>query len=596
MIDVESGNEVKHNATAGAGQADPGGSDMRAASVRGFGVRGTGPMIDLVRAFDWSSTPLGSIESWSVAMLTVVNLVLSSSAPCALYWGSEMLNIYNDAYCQVLRDRHPAALGRPLYEVWADLWPVIGPEFEAVLASGAIIQHEEVLLSIMEDGKVEERYFNYAASPIFEEDRIVAIFNPAQDVTEAVHDRNKLAAVRDQLNQMLEATTDGVLSVDRRWRITYLNERARTSIAQDGDITGQDLWEAFPRLVYEGSPFVEHYPRAMYEQIPADFDAYYPQPLDIWIEIHVRPTHEGIVIFFRDVTLQKQEAAARLTTITRLRAELERFRQLNDHSPLGVYQADLQGNVHYANARTQQIFGLSEEEIIGSGWLSRVHPDDVQGLIDGWKKANEKGEYFEHIYRVAQPGQAVKYILGRSAILADGEGRATGTVGMVEDITERKLAQLALQESQARLNAMFATSLEHIGLLTPEGVILDTNSASLASVDVTREQVVGQNFWETPWFQSTPGAPERIRQELALVAAGATVRRELSLMRPDGTVAIFDFSLTPVFDHGSEVLFIVPEGRDITILKQVEAVLLQNEKLAAESRPAAPVPERNPRK
>ena len=90
---------------------------MKLASGR---VVGTGEMADLVRGYDWSSTPLGPIEDWSKELVTIVNLTLASSSPARTMWGSELILIYNDAYRPIPGPRHPFASENPLVRYTAN--------------------------------------------------------------------------------------------------------------------------------------------------------------------------------------------------------------------------------------------------------------------------------------------------------------------------------------------------------------------------------------------------------------------------------------------------------------------------------------------
>ena len=129
----------------------------------------------------------------------------------------------------------------------------------------------------------------------------------------------------------------------------------------------------------------------------------------------------------------------------------------------------------------------------------------------------------------------------------------------------------ALLESEQRLRAIYDGTYEYIGVLAPDGTLLEANRASLEfAAGTTRDDVVGRPFWETVWFAHTPGAPEQLRAAIERAAAGETFRVEWPLRRPSGEVAVFDFSLRPIRDELGEVVLIVPEGRDITEFKRAE--------------------------
>ncbi len=138
---------------------------------------------------------------------------------------------------------------------------------------------------------------------------IVLVF---RDVTERRAAERERDAVTKELNQVLEATTDGVLSVNRSWRMTFVNHCAQAMLAPSGELQGRNFWEMFPRTIYEGSPFVEHYHRAMDERVAGAFEAFYPEPLNAWFTVLAQPSDDGIIIFFRDVTQQRQSEAALL--------------------------------------------------------------------------------------------------------------------------------------------------------------------------------------------------------------------------------------------------------------------------------------------
>lgn len=127
-----------------------------------------------------------------------------------------------------------------------------------------------------------------------------------------------------------------------------------------------------------------------------------------------------------------------------------------------------------------------------------------------------------------------------------------------------------LPGSEERLRAIYDGTYEYIGLLTPDGTLLEANRASLEFAGNTREDVVGRPFWETPWFTATPGAPEVVRQAVTRAAAGEFVRFEATVRRPSGECPTFDISFYPVRNERGEVVLIVPEGRNITELKRAE--------------------------
>jgi PAS domain S-box-containing protein len=143
-----------------------------------------------------------------------------------------------------------------------------------------------------------------------------------------------------------------------------------------------------------------------------------------------------------------------------------------------------------------------------------------------------------------------------------------------ESIERAKVTRNMLQ-SRERLRAIVDGTYEYIGLLTPEGTVLEANRASLEFAGNRREDVLGRFFWETDLFVHTEGAAETVRQAVTRAAAGELVRYEAALNQPLGRSLTFDLSLHPIRDEQGKVILIVPEARDITERKQAEAELKQ---------------------
>jgi signal transduction histidine kinase len=133
-------------------------------------IFGSGEMAERTRSFDWSRTPVGPVEKWPEALLMTVNTMLSSRHPMFLWWGDELIQFYNDAYRPSIReDKHPQALGQPGRECWREIWPIIGPEIEAVMTRGEASWHENKLVPILRNGSMEDVYWTYGYSPVRDE-------------------------------------------------------------------------------------------------------------------------------------------------------------------------------------------------------------------------------------------------------------------------------------------------------------------------------------------------------------------------------------------------------------------------------------------
>ena len=200
-------------------------------------IIGTGEMADLVRGYDWSSTPLGPIEAWSKELVTIVNLTLASSSPARTMWGTQLILIYNDAYRPIPGPRHPFALGKPAREVYSESWHVVGPLLEEALATGKTVFHEKLLVPLPTEDGVRDAYLNYSFNPIFEDGAIAGLFGSLHDVTGEVVAVRKLAESEARASRILQSIGDAVIVTDEHARITDMNHIAES-------LTGWNLDEA----------------------------------------------------------------------------------------------------------------------------------------------------------------------------------------------------------------------------------------------------------------------------------------------------------------------------------------------------------------
>ncbi len=144
---------------------------------------------------------------------------------------------------------------------------------------------------------------------------------------------------------------------------------------------------------------------------------------------------------------------------------------------------------------------------------------------------------------------------------------------LARELQERKQAEAARSESERKTRAIFDLSYGFVGLLSPQGFLLEANRTALEFAGVTLEEVQGKPYWEGPWWQHSSDERARLQTAIGQAAAGATVRYESTHAAADGSIRFVDFSLKPVFDEAGQVTLVIPEGRDITERKRAEEAL-----------------------
>ena len=161
-----------------------------------------------MRALDWSKTPVGPVESWPQTLKAAVRIVLASRYAMFIWWGRELINLYNDSYVAFLGSKHPGALGKSAREAWREIWDQIGPRADAVLLHGQSTYDESLLLLMERHGYTEETYFTFSYSPLpDDEGKIGGLFCAVTETTQQVIGERRLRLLREIAAEMGEART-----------------------------------------------------------------------------------------------------------------------------------------------------------------------------------------------------------------------------------------------------------------------------------------------------------------------------------------------------------------------------------------------------
>ncbi len=129
-------------------------------------LSGGGEMGARMRAKDWSLTALGPAEQWPQSLKTAVRIMLTSRQAMFVWWGEELINLYNDAYKSIVGGKHPEALGQPASQVWREIWEQVGPRAESVVGQNEGTYDEALLLIMERNGYPEETYYTFSYSPV----------------------------------------------------------------------------------------------------------------------------------------------------------------------------------------------------------------------------------------------------------------------------------------------------------------------------------------------------------------------------------------------------------------------------------------------
>ena len=210
-------------------------------------LAGGGKTGALMRAHDWSESPLGPPDTWPQSLRTVVGLLLQSQFPMFVAWGPDLGFLYNDPYAEILGAKHPRALGRRFYDIWSEIWPDISPLIDAAMAGNATY-HEDLPLLMNRKGYDEPTWFTFSYSPVRDESgKVAGIFCACSETTQKVlveramresearlrelnetleHRVTEAIAERNILADIVERTNAFVQVVDLEYRWLAVNRAA----------------------------------------------------------------------------------------------------------------------------------------------------------------------------------------------------------------------------------------------------------------------------------------------------------------------------------------------------------------------------------
>ena len=151
------------------------------------------------------------------------------------------------------------------------------------------------------------------------------------------------------------------------------------------------------------------------------------------------------------------------------------------------------------------------------------------------------------------------------------EGKVIRLYGAIQDITGAYRIKEQIRLNEQKFKAIFHSMFQFIGLLTPEGVLLEANESALSFAGVKQGDVLNKPFWEAFWW--TDSSREQIKQFIQQAAAGEFVREEINVLSVTGETLTLDFSIKPILDEQGKVVMLLPEGRNITRAKRNEARL-----------------------
>ncbi len=354
-----------------------------------------------------------------------------------------------------------------------------------------------------------------------------------------INDTTKEAYISPQLQQLL-----GIAPED--WNFGFFNSWLDYTHPEDRD----RVWQAVNTTIDTGEPF-----SVEYRMIRRDGRI-------IWVRDQANlvlgidgetQVLQGLVF---DISDRKQAEAALQESEARSRAILE------DQTEL-IARGLPDGTFTFVNEAYCRFFGLERDKIIGQHYKPVVFEEDQERVFSLVNSISLENPVITIENRVVAC-QGVRWTQWIVRGIFDDRGAIVELQSVGRDITDRKLVEQALSENEQKFRAIFNQTIQFMGLLQPNGIVLEVNQTALDFAGINREEVVGKPFWEAKWWTISLNTQEQLKTAIASAANGESIRYEIDIVGRDGQAIAIDFSLRPILDETGRVTLLISEGRDIT--------------------------------
>ena len=370
-----------------------------------------------------------------------------------------------------------------------------------------------------------------------------------------------------ELIDVYERVTDGFVAIDKYWNYTYINKTAGVMMDKNpAEVIGKQVWEVFPHLA--GSDIHEAYEKAMNTQEMITLEQYFP-PNDTWYMHMIYPSPDALSVFFKDISYRKKQE------VSIAESELL-FRTLTKTAPVGIFETDASGSTKYVNETWLQYTGMHFEEAMGDGWLDAVHHDDREWLQKGWHSKTEmKSESFSE-YRLVDKQDRQRWVNGKAVPVFFADGKVSGYVGFILDVTERKKAEERIINSEESKRLILNSALDAIFIIDSTSNIIFWNPQAEKIFGWTADEVIGKGLADTIIPAEYKKKHRQGMQHYLQTGEGPILNRliEVDACNKAGLIFPIELSILPVEQETGRTFcaFI----RDITERKQAENSLKES--------------------
>jgi PAS domain S-box-containing protein len=533
---------------------------------------GGGEMGALMRSKNWDGTSLGNPAGWPQSLRTTLSIILNSKFPMFLWWGTDLICFYNDAYRPSLgeKGKHPAILGEKAADYWQEIWHIIYPQIEQVMTTGEATWNEDMLVPIYRNGSLENVYWTYSYSPVTsEEGNINGVLVVCNETTGKIARLKKLGDSEQNFRNLVkEAPIATSVFIGKDYTIELANDEALKLWGKDKSVLGKKLLDALPELA--GQPYIGILDQVFSTGITYEgkADLAYLIVDGVEKEVYVNFIYKALHNTSGDVyaiLCMGYDVTSQVESKNKLADAEERGRLAIEAAELGTFDVDILTDAIVSSSRLFEIFGVKADGNVRSQDLVKaIHKDDLPIRAAAFVQLYEEGS-LNYDARVIWPDNTLHWINAQGKLYYDKTGKPIRILGTVKDITLQKEAELELRKSEQRFRDTVTQAPVGIVILRGENFMVEmANAAYLALVDRKEDYFVGR-----PLFHSLPEAEEHVEPILTgILKTGRPyygVEFEVPLVRHGKTeTSYFNFVYQPLQERNGSVNGIIAVATEVT--------------------------------
>jgi PAS domain S-box-containing protein len=253
----------------------------------------------------------------------------------------------------------------------------------------------------------------------------------------------------------------------------------------------------------------------------------------------------------------------------KLHDSYERYKNLTDISPVGIFHTDVNGLTTFVNPTWCQISGLSAERALGYGWLDAVHPDDKEKLKIGWQESTKAQQVSYSDYRFLHRDGTIAYVMGQAVPEINSENQIVGYIGTITNITERKQSEESLAYQRYLMETLMNNIPDHIYFKDKFHRFIRVNKSQADRFGLSDQaQIFGKTDFD--FFENEHAQKAYDDEEVIMQTGRSLINIEEKETWPDGHISWVSTTKMPLYDSNGRIIGTFGISRDITSRKLAE--------------------------